>query len=385
MGSSFRLVPVVRVSGHDVVRRALAAILLVAAGLKTHQLATSPVVSEGLLDSRWVLVATVEFELFFGLWLLAGLLPRLTWAAAVGCFGLFACVSLHKALGGAASCGCFGRVEINPWHTFTLDVASVLALLHWQPEGLSQSLRAGGLSQFLLSKNGTVSFTISPKRGTAALGCVESPRTAEGGCPTSGYGNRQSIRSFFSDSSVVLRLSIVGLVWVAVGIPAAVAMGTYKPSLLGSDGVILGDDNLVIIEPEKWVGKRFPLLPFIEDAPVPEGLSPSATADGPVPLAEQDRRPLRQRLAEGRWIVVLYHHDCSECRKAIPKYKKLIRRSAADPTAARVALVEVPPYGDASSWGLSGDCPCVLGRLSEEKEWFVETPCRIVVCAGLVR
>lgn len=74
------------VVGHDAVRVVLAAVLLVAAVLKCHQLATSPVLGDGLLDTRWFLIFTVEFELFFGLWLLSGLLPRITWAAALGCF-----------------------------------------------------------------------------------------------------------------------------------------------------------------------------------------------------------------------------------------------------------------------------------------------------------
>ena len=50
------------------------------------------------MESRWFLIGVVEFELFFGLWLLFGLLPRLTWHAAVACFAAFACVSLFKAL-----------------------------------------------------------------------------------------------------------------------------------------------------------------------------------------------------------------------------------------------------------------------------------------------
>jgi len=114
-----------RVTGYDVIRIALGVLLLTAAGLKAHQLATEPVLSTGLLDSRWLLMATVEFELLFGLWLLGNIWPKPTWAAALACFGLFAGVSLYKALSGHASCGCFGRVPVNPWYTATLDVAMV--------------------------------------------------------------------------------------------------------------------------------------------------------------------------------------------------------------------------------------------------------------------
>ncbi|MCX7428846.1 MAG: hypothetical protein NTW96_24875 [Planctomycetia bacterium] len=202
LGGFLRPAPV---SGYGAVRVALAAILFAAAGLKCHQLATSPVVGDGLLDSRWVLMATVEFELFFGLWLLANLLPKWTHRAAVSCFGLFAAVSLYKALSGYASCGCFGRVEVNPWYTFTLDTAAVLSLLRWRPSGTANS-------------------SLVPSR------------------------------------AFVLRATAVTLAWLSIGFPAAVAMGKYQPTLLAEDGVILGDGNLVILEPEKWIGKRFPLL-----------------------------------------------------------------------------------------------------------------------------
>ena len=124
--------------GYDILRILLAAVLLTAAVLKTYELATGPVLGNELLDSRWLLMAVVEFELFFGIWLLSGFYPRQTWAAAILCFGIFACVPLYKALAGHASCGCFGPVPINPWYTTAFDAAIVLLLLYWRPRGLSR-------------------------------------------------------------------------------------------------------------------------------------------------------------------------------------------------------------------------------------------------------
>jgi len=123
----------VRIAGYDVVRIVLGLVLLTAAALKGHQLATEPVAGTGLLTSRWFLIGVVEFEFFFGLWLLAGPYPKWTWAAAFCCFALFAGVSLWKGLSGEACCGCFGRVPVNPWYTLILDLAAVGALLCWRP------------------------------------------------------------------------------------------------------------------------------------------------------------------------------------------------------------------------------------------------------------
>ena len=110
--------------GYNRLRLVVALLLLTAAALKGYDLANGPVVGSGLLDSRWLLIGVVEMEILFGLWLLANIWPKPTWAAALACFSLFTCVSLYKALSGYASCGCFGRVPVNPWYTATLDLAS---------------------------------------------------------------------------------------------------------------------------------------------------------------------------------------------------------------------------------------------------------------------
>ena len=64
-------------SGYDIVRIFAAIVLLTAAGLKAHQLSTEPTLAKTWLDNRWLLMTAVEFELFFGLWLLWNNLPKL--------------------------------------------------------------------------------------------------------------------------------------------------------------------------------------------------------------------------------------------------------------------------------------------------------------------
>jgi len=126
---------------YDAIRIALGLLLLTAAGFKAHQLATEPVLGAGLLDSRWLLMATVEFELLLGLALLWNVWRRPTWAATVTCFALFACVSLYKGLSGEATCGCLGRIRINPWYTLAFDIAVVFALVRYRPKGGSREPR----------------------------------------------------------------------------------------------------------------------------------------------------------------------------------------------------------------------------------------------------
>ena len=192
--------------GFAVVRVTLGLILLTAAGLKAHQLATEPVLSIDIFTYRWSLAIQVQFELVLGLWLLGGVHRRLLWLVSTVCFALFALVSLHKALAGQASCGCFGAVRVSPWYTLVLDVAAAGALILLRPD-----LRLRG-----------------------------------------------RVRLYWP------RLAAVVVLALAVGIPTGVAIARYKPGTITEEGEIIGDHKRVMLEPDDWPGKRFILLKYID-------------------------------------------------------------------------------------------------------------------------
>lgn len=292
-------------SGYDALRILLAVVLLAVAGLKAHQLATESVLGTGLLDSRWLLMATVEFELLFGLWLLAGLIPKPTWAVALACFGVFAFVSLYKALSGYATCGCFGRVQVNPWYTSTLDLGIVLSLLLWRP-----------------------------KRQGAPLAI-----------------------HFKSSAELPLRAVGVLIIWLLLGVPAAFAM-SCTPTALGEAGDIIDGGKVVVLKPETWIGKRFPLLEYID---------------------------IGDSLGEGEWQVLLYHHDCPMCQAVLAKYGQLGNTLEARGEPRRIALIEMPPYGGRQSQLVSPSGEHALGRMSSAKEWFAPTPLEVLLDGAVVK
>jgi hypothetical protein len=290
-----------RLTGYDVVRIVLGSLLLIAAGLKAHQLATEPVLSTGLLDSRWLLMATVELELLFGLWLLGNIWPKPTWAMALACFGLFTCVSLYKALSGDANCGCFGRVSVNPWYTATLDLSAVFSLLLWRPKGRESVI--------------PLHFGRLPRQAVAVLA-----------------------------------------VWLCVGLPAALAMGSYTDATLSEAGEIVGDGKIVVLKPETWVGKRFPLLGHTD---------------------------IGSRLARGMSLVLLHRHDCSACREAATQYEALAKDFSARTNCPTVALLECPPY--AENGPTAEDASLVTGRLSDAEEWRLSGPESVLIDDGRVQ
>jgi hypothetical protein len=207
-----------RIEPSRVVLVVLGLILLTAAALKSHQLATEPVLGTGILNSRWLLIIGVEVELFFGLWLVSGVLPRLSWAMTLACFGVFTIVSLSKALSGEATCGCLGsRLPVNPWYMASFDFVAALSLLFWRPRSLGW-----------------------PMSGFAFLASHE-------------------LRSLSHRSMVA-----VAAVWLLLGLPAAFAMGSYTDTTLSDAGNIIGSDEIVVLEPGQWVGTPFPLLEHID-------------------------------------------------------------------------------------------------------------------------
>src|SRR5262245_25035249 len=113
---------------YSLVSRLLAALLLVAGGLKVHDLFAA-----GPGGARWLNAGVAAFELLFGLWLFFGLFPRWSRILALGCFVGFLDVALSQTLEGQRSCGCFGKVPVWPWVAAGIDLAAAILLVIAQP------------------------------------------------------------------------------------------------------------------------------------------------------------------------------------------------------------------------------------------------------------
>ena len=66
----------------------------------------------------------------------------------------------------------------------------------------------------------------------------------------------------------------------------------------------------------------------------------------------------------------------------LAKYERIARDMAGNEDFLRIALIEVPPYGQRP---ISDNSPCTLGRLDETKEWFVTTPAVVLLTGGKVK
>jgi len=75
-----------------------------------------------------------------------------------------------------------------------------------------------------------------------------------------------------------------------------------------------------------------------------------------------------------QWLVLLYREDCARCQEELPRYAALAAQLRETSSSRQVAAIEVPPYGDGSLVQSLGPHAIVYGRLSDQRDWFVETP-----------
>ena len=280
-------------------RFVIAAILLLAAGLKAYQLATVPLppVVQGsvftplleLLNDRYFQMAVVVGEILFALVLIAGLWVQWTWLLSLVGFSVFTLVSLMKGLSGETSCGCFGTVTVSPWITATFDAVIVGLLMVFRER---------------------LDWTFPPL-----------------------------------DRKKVLTVLVA---WFVLGGFALVAMLSLKSqphATLGTEFIGPDGRSMILLEPESWIGKEFPLISrFVE----PEG---------------------SEVLLEGTWQVLLVQPDCSDCHETLAELE--------EKKPENVAIVVIPSRVGKESQQTSFPTFVLDGR----NEWFVETP-RVVKLNG---
>lgn len=138
---------------------------------------------------------------------------------------------------------------------------------------------------------------------------------------------------------------------------AAVALYSYAPAILTNKGEIVGNNSTVVLKPEDWLDKQFPLLKHID---------------------------IGAQLAVGQWIVVLYRPDCPRCREELARLERRAREEAWSAITTPVALINVSKgnaekesVGEENSW-------CLRGRLSSSREWFFRPPVILRIHDGRV-
>jgi hypothetical protein len=239
----------------------------------------------------------VGLEFALGIWLLFGFFQRQARHVSITCFVLFLLAALYEAGSGETSCGCFGHITVSPWYTAILDLVVLAALVAWHPVPPLMTVH------------------LATRFGYLACGLI---------------------------------LCAGSFGWMA----ATHAL----PAVLTPEGLV-GDGETVLLEPEKWIGKRLPLLTVVD---------------------------IGEELAHGKWLLIFYRDECPKCRKIIPGLEEMVRGRTLPPTTVRLAFIHIQSYAAPGRAILSTASPCKVGHLDAGKTWMVPTPALLSVEDGVV-
>lgn len=141
------------------------------------------------------------------------------------------------------------------------------------------------------------------------------------------------------------------------GVAAAWAPNRLSVAEVAADGDFIGSSDIVVLEPHKWVGSAFPLLNHVDGA---------------------------EQLRKGKWVVLLYHHDCPLCQQEIDRYENAARESPRGADTPRLALIELPRASAAGGGATVQTSLGLAGRLTTAKKWYAKTPAVLRVEDGVV-
>lgn len=282
-----------------VLRGMAGSLLIVASCLKAHQLLTGPVSGEYWWDARPWQALAVGGELLLAGWMWSGLAPQLTRIFGLGIFSMFSIMTLIKALGGETSCGCFGELTVSPWITLGIDLALWFGFALIRP----------------VSKSIDQNAAIRPQS--------------------------------WLEPVVALPWALVVLAGVVGGTLSFWTLTTEPARLQADTGELLGDGDFVLLEPEEWIGRPFPLFSYTD---------------------------LPESVYQGNWWIMLYSPNCAHCIETIPKIEAIAQ------TGQQVVLLSMPPH-DTREVDFSDG---VVGRLNSTRDWFAQTPVLVEIENGVV-
>ena len=157
-----------------------------------------------------------------------------------------------------------------------------------------------------------------------------------------------------------LRSSRFALLVLLMGVLNYQMLTANTPATLAPDSDVRAQNNIVVLEPEKWIGLPCPLLKHLS--------APLDIASGPLTL-------------------LLVHPDCPKCQELLMKCEVAVTtRPISKIFQSGLVIVEVPSLGQAPSLvrRQASEQSCLIWTsLRPSYTWYVRTPVAIKVVDGL--
>jgi len=142
----------------------------------------------------------------------------------------------------------------------------------------------------------------------------------------------------------------------SVAVPTFIVLGILVPVLVFNKAPETTEDYEVL-DASEWTGDEMPLLDHIDIGDI---------------------------LRDGISFILFYHHDCPDCRVAIPMYEQMARDYEVFEQGIQFAFIKGPPFEESEEPIVPADTICYTGQLDEEKEWIFLSPLMVVTVDGIV-
>ena len=92
---------------------------------------------------------------------------------------------------------------------------------------------------------------------------------------------------------------------------------------------------------------------------------------------------IAEAISNGMNITVLYRFDCDKCHEVLPMFEEYADMFGTDADSFRIALVELPPYGNPGDTTIPADTKCLTGKYVTDDKVFGTTPIIVVTIDGV--
>jgi len=358
-------------------------LLVVAAVLKSRQLLTTPIITEGFWESWLFFMVQVPLEFGLGIWLLSGLFRKAAWLLATISFGLFVCVTFYKGISGAESCGCFGNVHVNPWITLlTMDVPVFLGLVIFRP-GKEEKLLPppwpdAGHFWGVFAATMCLYAVLIPT-------LIQNRPVRESWIEQGKQQHKPILSNKDKDGGITKDIDKTGVAGGNGSVRTNDA-GKVKPADKDrADSSSVSDKSADDTAKTAETGKEIQTANNSDAGKTVETVRNGETAKQGEQSKKQwewlDDIDIADSLKTGLVVVFMYRHDCPTCHDAIPVYNDFSK----DLEPIKLAFVELPPFGDGSDSPVPSDTKCLTGKFKSNKERLVATPFIVVLLDGVVQ
>jgi len=369
----------------------------------------------GFWESYEFFLIQIPLEFALGVWLVCGLFRKAAWLAGTLCYLGFVGVTLAKALLGFESCGCFGQIHVDPWISlFAIDVPLFLLLAIFRPKGVKLLPPPWpNLFYLLLVAVPTIGLMVVAPSALVALrpDCITVDDKPDESAQLKLQMHKLKQELSAKEQEIdTLNEAITELKQTPrstdkkafIGVLEMIASekpNQYEINIGGKQTLLINADNLekIILSIDNAENQEIAIneagqveMTWTEPEPVENGTSQQTTDANDTPPAVEPwewlefvvEDDVRQQISEGLVVVLVHRHNCPICIDVVPAYSEYYANMLEQGDALfNIAFLAVPPYHDDEDT-VPDDTPCILGKLTEEKQWGVMSPYVVALLDG---